>query len=60
MAKSDTFTFRILDQRKKEANGKDVDMSDILDDFQRKARDHARVPMQVLESMVSDVIAMLT
>ena len=39
---------RILEQRKKEADGKDVDMTDVLDDFQRKARDHARVPMQVL------------
>lgn len=39
---------RILEQRKKEADGKDVDMTDVLDDFQRKARDHARVPIQVL------------
>ncbi|KZP22101.1 glycoside hydrolase family 13 protein [Athelia psychrophila] len=32
-------------QRKKESGGKDVDMSDILDGMQKKARDHARVPM---------------
>ena len=28
-------------------NGEAVDMSDILDDLQRKVRDHPRVPMQV-------------
>ena len=44
------FASRILDQRKKEVDPKDdVDMTDVLDDFQRKARDHARVPMQVLD-----------
>ncbi|EGN92954.1 glycoside hydrolase family 13 protein [Serpula lacrymans var. lacrymans S7.3] len=36
----------ILEQRKKASGGKEVDMSDMLDDFQRKARDHARMPMQ--------------
>ncbi|KAG5641407.1 hypothetical protein DXG03_005275 [Asterophora parasitica] len=36
---------RVLKQRT-EADGKEVDMSDILDGFQRKARDHARTPMQ--------------
>ncbi|KAF7974157.1 hypothetical protein HWV62_13271 [Athelia sp. TMB] len=36
----------ILDQRKQESGGKEVDMSDILDGMQKKARDHARVPMQ--------------
>ena len=40
--------YRILEKRKKLlVNGEAVDMSDILDDLQRKARDHARVPMQV-------------
>jgi len=43
---SQNYWNKILEQRKKEANGKDVDMTDVLDDFQRKARDHARVPMQ--------------
>jgi len=43
---SQNYWNKILEQRKKEANGEDVDMSDVLDDFQRKARDHARVPMQ--------------
>ncbi|KAF8234809.1 glycoside hydrolase family 13 protein [Tricholoma matsutake] len=43
---SQNYWNKILKQRKKEANSEDVDMSDVLDDFQRKARDHARVPMQ--------------
>ena len=39
---------RILEKRKKLViDGEAVDMSDVLDDLQRKARDHARVPMQV-------------
>lgn len=59
VAKLDGSAPRILKQRKKEANSEDVDMSDVLDDFQRKARDHARVPMQVL-SDVSCIIVMLT
>lgn len=33
--------------RQQESGKQDVDMSDILDDFARKARDHARAPMQV-------------
>ena len=37
--------FRILERRKRE--GGDIDMTDVLDNFQKKARDHARVPMQV-------------
>ncbi|KAG5651663.1 hypothetical protein H0H81_007886 [Sphagnurus paluster] len=36
----------VLKKRMEEAGGAEVDMSDVLDDFQRKARDHARVPMQ--------------
>jgi len=44
---SQNFWNRILEKRKKEeGNDQEVDMSDILDDFQKKARDHARVPMQ--------------
>ena len=38
---------RIYTQRKKELGGKEPDMSDVLDDAQKKARDHARTPMQV-------------
>ncbi|CAA7269704.1 unnamed protein product [Cyclocybe aegerita] len=37
---------RILDGRKKESGSEEIDMSDVLDGFQKKARDHARVPMQ--------------
>ncbi|KDR69930.1 hypothetical protein GALMADRAFT_230296 [Galerina marginata CBS 339.88] len=37
---------RILEQRRKESGGGEVDMTDILDNFQKKARDHSRVPMQ--------------
>jgi len=36
----------IMEQRKKESAGKEIDMSDILDGAQKKARDHARTPMQ--------------
>ncbi|KAH7920510.1 glycoside hydrolase family 13 protein [Leucogyrophana mollusca] len=36
----------IKEQRKKASGSEDVDMSDLLDNFQRKARDHARTPMQ--------------
>jgi hypothetical protein len=36
-----------MEQRKKESAGKEIDMSDILDGAQKKARDHARTPMQV-------------
>ncbi|KAF9035355.1 glycoside hydrolase family 13 protein [Hymenopellis radicata] len=35
---------RRMQEQKKEAD--DVDMQDVLDDFQKKARDHARTPMQ--------------
>ncbi|KAF8655995.1 hypothetical protein AX16_002815 [Volvariella volvacea WC 439] len=37
---------RILEGRKNEQGREDVDMSDVLDGFQKKARDHARTPMQ--------------
>ncbi|KAF8797493.1 glycoside hydrolase family 13 protein [Phlegmacium glaucopus] len=44
---SQKFWNRILENRRKDSgNGGEVDMSDILDGFQKKARDHARVPMQ--------------
>jgi len=43
---SQNYWNKILEQRRKEAGREDIDMSDILDNFQRKARDHARVPMQ--------------
>ncbi|KAF8551259.1 glycoside hydrolase family 13 protein [Imleria badia] len=36
----------IKEQRKKEQGREDVDMEDVLDGFQQKARDHARIPMQ--------------
>ncbi|KAF8124120.1 glycoside hydrolase family 13 protein [Boletus edulis] len=36
----------IKEQRQKEQGKEDVDMEDVLDDFQQKARDHARIPMQ--------------
>lgn len=38
---------RVYAQRKKDLGGKEPDMSDVLDDAQKKARDHARTPMQV-------------
>ena len=38
---------RVKKQRQEEQGKEDVDMSDVLDDFAHKARDHARVPMQV-------------
>ena len=37
---------RIKGQRQAEKGGEEVDMEDVLDDFQHKARDHARIPMQ--------------
>ena len=44
----DSIYCRILEKRKKLSIDEEaVDMSDVLDDLQRKARDHARVPMQV-------------
>jgi hypothetical protein len=44
---------RILEKRKELLiDGEAVDMSDILDDLQRKARDQARVPMQVSAGII--------
>ncbi|TFY81517.1 hypothetical protein EWM64_g2496 [Hericium alpestre] len=37
---------RVLSQRKAEQGREDVDMSDVLHGCQRKARDHARTPVQ--------------
>jgi hypothetical protein len=46
---------RILEKCKKVLIDREaVDMSDILDDFQKKARDHARVPMQVSTGIASN------
>jgi hypothetical protein len=40
---------RILDQRReKAAPDAEIDMTDVMDGLQRKARDHGRTPMQVL------------
>ncbi|KAF9463172.1 glycoside hydrolase family 13 protein [Collybia nuda] len=36
----------ILTERRARSDGQDIDMSDVLDGFAKKARDHARVPMQ--------------
>ncbi|KAF8166111.1 glycoside hydrolase family 13 protein [Mycena galopus ATCC 62051] len=38
----------ILDKRRRESGGDEesVDMSDVIDDLQKKARDHGRIPMQ--------------
>ncbi|KAG6332404.1 hypothetical protein ID866_6683 [Astraeus odoratus] len=39
--------YALVKAQRQEAEGKDdVDMSDLLDHFQQKARDHARTPMQ--------------
>lgn len=43
--------YRVKKQRQKDQGKEDVDMSDVLDDFAHKARDHARVPMQVRKSL---------
>ncbi|RDB27402.1 Alpha-glucosidase [Hypsizygus marmoreus] len=37
---------QVLEKRREETGREDPDMSDVLDGYQRKARDHARVPMQ--------------
>ncbi|EPQ51633.1 glycoside hydrolase family 13 protein [Gloeophyllum trabeum ATCC 11539] len=36
----------VLEKRKRETKNADVDMSDVMDGIRRKARDHARLPMQ--------------
>ncbi|KAF9560644.1 glycoside hydrolase family 13 protein [Agrocybe pediades] len=43
---SQNYWNKILAQRKAASGGKEVDMSDVLDNFQKKSRDQCRVPMQ--------------
>ncbi|KAL1687997.1 glycoside hydrolase family 13 protein [Schizophyllum commune] len=40
------FYNRVLDNRRREQGREDVDMSDVMDGLQKKARDHARTPVQ--------------
>ncbi|KAL1699984.1 glycoside hydrolase family 13 protein [Schizophyllum commune] len=40
------FYNRVLENRRREQGREDVDMSDVLDGLQKKARDHARTPVQ--------------
>ncbi|KAL1739225.1 glycoside hydrolase family 13 protein, partial [Schizophyllum fasciatum] len=40
------FYNRVLENRRREQGRDDVDMSDVLDGIQKKARDHARTPVQ--------------
>lgn len=40
------FWNQVLETRQRASGKEDVDMSDVLDGLQRKARDHARTPMQ--------------
>ncbi|KAI5829976.1 glycoside hydrolase family 13 protein [Schizophyllum commune Tattone D] len=40
------FYNRVLENRRREQGRDDVDMSDVLDGLQKKARDHARTPVQ--------------
>lgn len=37
---------RVLENRRRETGRDDVDMSDVMDGLQKKARDHARTPVQ--------------
>lgn len=53
------FRVRELEKRRKEEGKEDVDMEDVLDGFHRKARDHARTPMQVSSSSVSSLSLLL-
>ncbi|KAJ7453346.1 glycoside hydrolase family 13 protein [Mycena galericulata] len=43
---SQNWYHEVLENRQRESGKDDVDMSDILDGLQKKARDHGRVPMQ--------------
>ncbi|KAI4517003.1 glycoside hydrolase family 13 protein [Schizophyllum commune Loenen D] len=40
------FYNRVLDNRRREQGREDVDMSNVMDGLQKKARDHARTPVQ--------------
>ena len=51
--------YRILEKRKKLSIDEAVEMSDVLGGFQRNARDHARVPMQVSARIASKYSALL-
>ena len=44
---------RIKEQRQEKQGRENVDMEDVLDGFQQKARDHARIPMQASPVVVS-------
>ncbi|TFK66304.1 glycoside hydrolase family 13 protein [Pluteus cervinus] len=43
---SQNYYNRIREHRQRESGKEDVDMEDVLDGFQKKARDHSRTPMQ--------------
>ncbi|KAJ7581856.1 alpha amylase [Mycena floridula] len=43
---SQNYWNKVLKRRQQESGKGDVDMEDVLDGFQKKARDHSRVPMQ--------------
>ncbi|EKM75213.1 hypothetical protein AGABI1DRAFT_123320 [Agaricus bisporus var. burnettii JB137-S8] len=43
---SQNYWNRIMKKRQEESGNQNVDMSDVLDGFAHKARDHARVPVQ--------------
>ncbi|KAJ7581855.1 glycoside hydrolase family 13 protein [Mycena floridula] len=43
---SQNYWNKVLKRRQQESGKDDVDMEDVLDGFQKKARDHSRVPMQ--------------
>ena len=47
---SNLFASRFLDARRKEQGIENPDMSDVMDNIQHKARDHARLPVQVRAS----------
>ena len=44
---------RIKEQRQEKQGRENVDMEDVLDGFQQKARDHARIPMQASPVVLS-------
>jgi hypothetical protein len=51
---------RIKRQRQEAQGREDVDMEDVLDGFQQKARDHARIPMQASTVIASPARLFLT
>lgn len=46
---------RFLEARRKEQGIENPDMSDVMDGAQRKARDHARLPVQVSRIFISRI-----